>query len=485
MPDIPLIAVAVLAIIAVFVLVAIVYAKNYVKVPPNQVAVFTGRGKQKIVRGGARFKMPVIERVDIMELEPFNVPVSVTGIIAVDGVPVNVDGVGLIKFGSTNDAIATAVERFLTSDRRELQNQVREILAGNMRGIVAQMTVEQLNNNREEFRRSVLQEAGADFQRIGMELDVLTIQNITDSRGYLEALGEKRIAEVKRDAAIGKAHAQRDAQIAEAEAKRQGDTAQAVADTQIAQANRERDLELARIAALVDAERATAAQAGPRAQAEARKAVVVADAEAQRAEEEAQISVEEMRSKRHEQAQRADVIIPAEARKQAAILDADAARQAAIAQAEAAAESRRLAGSAEAEARTVAATAHRAELEASAEGKKADLLAEAEGQRELADALNAYSEAAARLQVLPLLIKQLPEMAAAVAAPMGNIDNMVVIDSGKGGGGITDAVPQLLLKTVAAAQAMGIDIPALLGGALSGPITPPAKDGKTADPSTT
>jgi flotillin len=456
------IAIALIAVFIAIVLLAWLYARNYVKVPPNQVAVFTGRGKQRTVRGGAKFRVPIIERVDKMELEPFNVQVVVQNIIGKDGVRVNVDGVGLIKFGSTDEAIATAVERFLTSNRDELHRQVQEILAGNMRGIVAQMTVEELNNNREGFRQQVLAEAGQDFARIGMELDVLTIQNITDPEGYLDALGRKRIAEVKRDARIGEAEAERDAQIAAAEAKQAGDVAQAAADTAIAQAQRDRDLELARIAALVEAENAIAEQAGPRARAEANKAVVIAEAEAQRAKEESMIAVEAKRAERSEMAQRADVVVPAEAEKQAAVLRADGDKQAAIARAEAQAEARKLEGAAEAEARTAAAVAHQRELEAAAQGLLADLKARAEGQRDQAEALNSFSHIAAMLLMHEALFKAQVEMTKAAAEPLGNIDTLTVFDNGTGNGGLSSlmqATPtQLAMLSDRVKALFGLDI---------------------------
>ncbi|HJS83741.1 MAG TPA: SPFH domain-containing protein [Nitrososphaera sp.] len=460
MPELSVVALGAIAVVAALLLLMLLYARNYIKVPPNEVAVFTGRGRVRTVRGGARFRVPVVERVDKMMLEPFNVTVAVTNIYSVDGVPVNVDGVGLIKFGSSDEALSTAVERFLTSNRNELHNQVQEILAGNMRGIVAQMTVEELNNNREEFRRRVVEDAGSDFKTIGMELDVLTIQNISDPSGYLEALGRKRIAEVHRDAEIGEAEAQRDSRIRSAEANREGQTAQAVADTAIAQANRERDLELARIQALIQAEQARASQAGPQAEAEAHKAVVVAEAAAQAAQTEAQIEVERLRGQRAQEAQQADVVIPAEAAKQAALLQAAAEKATAIAEAEAVAEARRLGGIAEAEARKAAAEAHQTELEAAAAGERARLLAEAEGQEKMAVALSAFNEQAARLSVLPRLIEALPQMAAEVAKPMGNIDNITVIGGGSENGtaGFADTVPLMLARTFASLKSAGLDL---------------------------
>ena len=93
--------IAVAAVVVALFLVTLLYARNYVKVPPNMVAVFTGRGRPKIVRGGARFRVPVLERVDFMSLEPFNIQVSVGNAISSNGVGIAVDVVALIRFGST------------------------------------------------------------------------------------------------------------------------------------------------------------------------------------------------------------------------------------------------------------------------------------------------------------------------------------------------------------------------------------------------
>ncbi|PRC45114.1 flotillin, partial [Mycobacterium sp. ITM-2017-0098] len=118
-----IIIVAAVAALLLFVALPIVYVKNYIKVPPNEVAVFTGRGTPKVVRGGARFRVPGIERVDIMSLEPFNVSINLQNALSNNGVPVNVEAVGLVRIGSSEEAVQTAVQRFLTSDLNELQRQ--------------------------------------------------------------------------------------------------------------------------------------------------------------------------------------------------------------------------------------------------------------------------------------------------------------------------------------------------------------------------
>lgn len=283
----PIIIIAVVVAVIIFIVLPAIYVKNYVKVPPNEVAVFTGRGKPKVVRGGARFKIPGIERVDIMSLEPFNVSINLKNALSNDGVPVNVEAVGLVRIGSADEAVQTAVQRFLTSDLDELQQQINEILAGSLRGITATMTVEDLNSNRDSLARSVVEEAGGDLARIGMEVDVIKIAGISDFNGYLESLGQRRIAEVKRDAAIGTAEAERDSQIQSAKARQAGSVAQAEADTAIASANQKRDVELARLRAQTEAENAEADQAGPLAQATAEKAVGIAREQAEAARVEA------------------------------------------------------------------------------------------------------------------------------------------------------------------------------------------------------
>lgn len=303
---------AAIAAILILVVVPLIYVKNYIKVPPNEVAVFTGRGAPKVVRGGARFRMPGIERVDIMSLEPFNVSINLQNALSNNGVPVNVEAVGLVRIGSADEAVQTAVQRFLTSDLNELQRQINEILAGSLRGITATMTVEDLNSNRDTLARSVVEEAGADLARIGMEVDVLKIAGISDRNGYLESLGQRRIAEVKRDATVGTAEAERDAQIQSAKARQEGSIAQAEADTAIASANQKRDVELARLRAQTEAENAQADQAGPLANARAQKDVGIAIEQAEAARVQARIEVEQRRSEQAQAALQADVIAPAD-----------------------------------------------------------------------------------------------------------------------------------------------------------------------------
>ena len=466
MSTLMIVIIAVVAALLLFVALPLIYVKNYIKVPPNEVAVFTGRGTPKVVRGGARFRMPGIERVDIMSLEPFNVSINLQNALSNNGVPVNVEAVGLVRIGSADEAVQTAVQRFLTSDLNELQRQINEILAGSLRGITATMTVEDLNSNRDTLARSVVEEAGGDLSRIGMEVDVLKIAGISDANDYLKSLGQRRIAEVKRDAAVGTAEAERDAQIQSAKARQEGSVAQAEADTAIATANQRRDVELARLRAQTEAENAQADQAGPLANARAQKDVGIATEQAEAARVQARIEVEQRRSEQATAALQADIIAPAEAQRQADIARAEGQRQASILAAEAKAEAARQAGQAEADARKAAADALRVERQAEADGIKARLVAEAAGKKEIAVALNSYSPEAARLLTLPDVLATVVKATEAAAMPLAEIERLSIIggagDAQDAVGGLLGVSPLAVAKIVEALKSSGIDLPAML-----------------------
>ncbi|ORV41293.1 flotillin [Mycolicibacter engbaekii] len=456
------------AVAALLLLVGLpmIYVRNYVKVPPNEVAVFTGRGQPKVVRGGARFRMPGIERVDIMSLEPFNVSINLQNALSNNGVPVNVEAVGLVRIGSADEAVQTAVQRFLTSNLDDLQRQINDILAGSLRGITATMTVEDLNSNRDTLARSVVEEAGTDLARIGMEVDVLKIAGISDRNGYLESLGQRRIAEVKRDATVGTAEAERDAQIQSAKARQEGAVAQAEADTAIAVANQKRDVELARLRAQTEAENAQADQAGPLAHARAEKDVGIAVEQAEAARVQARIEVEQRRAEQAQAALQADVIAPAEAQRQADVARAEGQRQAAILAAQAQAEAARQAGEAQADARKAAAEALRAERQAEADGFKAKLLAEAEGKKEIANALNSYSAEAARMLMLPDVLTSVVAATQAAAAPLSDIERLSIVggagDAQDALGGLLGISPLGIAKVLETLKASGVDVAAML-----------------------
>jgi flotillin len=474
-------AIAVLLILVVLALLAAFVSRNIIKVPPNMVAILSGRKRRVVdsqtgeerhvgyrpIRGGSAFRIPVYERVDYISLNIISIPLRIEGAYNIEGVPVSVNAVANVKVGGDDYSIGNAIERFLGMTTAEIEEVVHQTMEGHLRSILGTLTVEELNTDRQAFAQRMTAESAQDLARMGIIIDVLTIQQISDTYGYLEALGQKRTAEVKRDADIGRAEADRDARTRAADAQRDASTAEARATALIAEAQRDTDVKKATYQASINAEQARAAQAGPLAQAESQKAVVVAQQQVEVARTEASIQVQEAESRRREReleatvlkqadAEREAIIIAAEGQKRASVLQAEGDQQAIITRAEGQSRESELLGAgegarirqigeAEADAKKAAAAAKRADLLAEAEGTRARLLAEAEGLRaallaeaegkqQLAEALNAYNQGAINLLMYQAFVEELPKMVEAAALPMSQIDRVVLIDGGGGNG---------------------------------------------------
>lgn len=441
-----------------FVLIIGVLIKNYTHVAPDKLGVFYGKRGMRFVSGGATFKVPFIERVSFMPLTPFDIQTTTPDVYSQEYIPVQLDWVALVRFSEDESIRETGARRFLSSsqDLMPIKKAVTEILHGQVRAICATMTVEALNANRDELITKVSTEVIMKLREIGLHLDAFTLQKISDQDGVLNNLGAKKAADAQRDATIAKADADREARERSAAAKQAAETAEAAAEANIAAAQRDRDVKKAEFKAEVDAQNSEAEQAGPRAKALAQRAVVAAEVAVEAEREAQQVMVEEQRILREAKKQHAEVVVPAEAERQAAIARAEGTRAATIAEGEGVAEARKL-----------GAAANQAELVAQAEGTKAGLLAEAEGKKELAEALNAMDEAAMRLQLAPMLIEALPDIVGKAAEPFGNIDNIVMVDSGGDGAGtlgkLGTGVPLAVGTAIQVLKSFGIDVPALIG----------------------
>jgi len=210
-------AIVALLIISVIALMSIVLiVKNMLYVcPPNEVLIFSGRarpvdGKKlgyRIVKGGRTLRVPLIETVDRMDLTNMIIEVSVRGAYARGGIPLAVQGVANIKIPGEEPLIHFALERFLGRSRDQIREIARETLEGNLRGVLATLTPEQVNQDKEAFATKLTEEAEHDLNRIGLVLDTLKIQNVTDDVGYLDAIGRVRSAEVRRRAQVAEAEA--------------------------------------------------------------------------------------------------------------------------------------------------------------------------------------------------------------------------------------------------------------------------------------
>ena len=445
-------------LLALFAAMAL-FARNYIKVPPSEVAIFYGRKQRivddkgnrsvvgfRIVRGGAALLVPVLEKVAYLSLNVMSIPLKIQRAYTKEGVPVTVEAVANVKIAGDDLSLRAASERFLGMTTEQIKGVIFQTLEGHLRAILGTLTVEEINADRQAFAQKMTDEAAVDLKKMGVNIDILTIQQISDEQGYLDALGKKRTAEVKRDAIIGEALAHRDATIKSAQADQEGQTKRYEADVTIAQSLRDKEMRQAEFDASVQSKEAEAQQAGPLATAVARQKVTEQEIRIEQVRKQQEILVQEQEAMRREKELLATVIRPTEAERQAVIVRAEGERRATILRAEG-----------EKEAQIIKAEATQKELEfegageaakiekvgraeasrvlavgeAEAEVIKKKLLSEAEGLQRKAEAWKQFNEAA----VLNMIVEKMPELAQAFATQLAGIDRINIIDMGGGGNG--------------------------------------------------
>ena len=380
-------------------------------VPPNSAAVITGKQRlladgtpigYRTITGGRTLRVPIIEQVEWVSLATLPLEISVSDAYSKGNIPLEVKAVANLKIASSPDAVFNnAVERLLGKTLQEIEALGRETLTGNLRGVLAKLTPEEVNEDRLGFARHLSEEADHDLKKLGLQLDVLKIQHVSDRVGYLKAMGEKATAEAIRDAEIAKAQAQAETAQKQAEATRVAEVANAEASVAIAEAQnllRVRQAELGR---------------------EAETAERVARADAERAEALARTQLELQRVELERTRLQADVVQPAEA-------DRAAAEQRAKADAAPILENGR---------------------------------AQAEALRLLLSEIEKSGEAGLRV----FIAEKLPTLLATALDAMKDvdIDRVTVIDSGSGQG-VANATTQKVNASLAAlhqvAGSMGLDL---------------------------
>ena len=436
----------VLGLIGLFAAMAL-FARNYIKVPPSTVAIFYGRKHTLIDEKGTRVDRRVPRgarrrraagpgaragRVPLAQhhLDSAQNPAAYTK----EGVAVTVEAVANVKIAGDDVSLRGAAERFLGMTADQIKGVIFQTLEGHLRAILGTLTVEEINADRQAFAQKMTDEAAVDLKKMGVNIDILTIQQISDEMGYLDALGKKRTAEVKRDAIIGEAQAQRDATIKSAMADQEGKTKRYEADVAIAQSLRDKESRQAEFDAAVKAKQAEADQAGPLATAVARQKVTEQETKIDQVRKQQEVLVQAQEAQRREQELQATVVKPAEADRQAAILKAEGEKQATVIRAEATQKELEFEGAGEAAKIERIGRAEAARVlavgEAEAEVIKKKLLAEAEGLQKKAEAWKNFNDAA----VLNMVVDKMPELAQAFATQLAGIDKINIIDMGNGAG---------------------------------------------------
>jgi flotillin len=442
-------AIGIFGLLFVFLVLALAYASRYQKVGPNQVLIIAGRKKMftdpitgkpfqrsfRVIRGGGTFIWPVLERVDHLSLELMTIEVVTPNVYTLQGVPVTLDGVAQVKVGSDDVSIITAAEQFLSKAVSEINNVALQTLEGHLRAIVGTMTVEEIYKDRDKFAQRVQEVSALDMKNMGLTIVSFTIKNIHDDQGYLDALGQARIAEVKRDATIGQANAQRDATIQSARARQEGESAKYVAETKIAEAQKSYSVQKAAYDAEVNQKKAEAELAYPLQQNITNQRVKEEEVEIAVVEKRKQIEVQEQEVMRRERELEATIRKPAEAEQFRIRTLADAKKFQLEVEAEGQMAATRNLGVGEADANKARGLAQADIIKAQglnqAEVIQAQGLAEATATSKKAAAWEQYTQAA----ILQQILDKLPALANAIAQPLAQTDKIVVINSGGGEGG--------------------------------------------------
>ena len=403
------------SVVAGLLLIAfIIWAHQYTKAGPNEVLIISGRRARerlgskagyRIVRGGGTFVWPFREQVQRLSLELMQFEVRTGETYSSHGVPMQVDGVCMVKVDPSDEGIVLAAEQFLSRGRDDIVRTAQQAVEGHLRSAVGAHSIEDVYRERAKLTEATKRLAAPDLAKMGLEIVSLTVRQITDKQGYLEALGRPRTAQVKRDAVSG-----------EAEAEREAKAARYTADTAIEESRRDYEIQ-----------KSTFKQ-------EDQKALAQSDLsyDLQRAISQQQVRAQELQVEIVER-EKAIELMEAEVRRRVNELEAEVIEPA------------------KSEARKIESLAEARKEELAAQGSgEADAvrlrgMAEAEAMLAKAEAWGKYSDAA----IADRLLSIMPQLAAAVSEPLSKTDKIVML-GGDGNGGVgAHRVTRDVMKIVA------------------------------------
>jgi len=451
-----------------------ILARMYRKAGPNEALIVYGFRGPRVVKGHGTVIFPMVENCRELSLELMSFDVAPQqDLYTKQGVAVTVEAVAQIKVRSDQPSILTAAEQFLTKTQPQREGLIRLVMEGHLRGIIGQLTVEQIVKEPEMVGERMRATCSEEVSKMGLEVISFTIKEVRDKNEYISNMGRPDVARIKRDAEMATAEAERDTAILRANALRESAVAKAVADqerviaetaSQTRQAEAQRDL---------DIKKAQFSEQSRRQQASADKAyelqtnimlqqVTAEQVKVQQVEKEGQIKVQEAEILRHEKELIATVLKGSEIERQRI-------------ENMAAAEKNRL--TAEAEGRA-AAIRSQGEAEASIIFQKGE--AEAKAMNVKAEAYQEWNQAA----VLDKLLTNMADVVRAMSEPLSKVDHITIVSTGNddaaGVHKITGDMTRIAAQVPALFEALsGVDIKQLMGN-IQGIKTKPAAD-KPAD----
>lgn len=457
----------VIVAVIVVALIVVLFAVGYLKAPPDMAFIISGIKKQsKIVIGKATIRIPFFERLDKLNLRLIPIDVKTSNAVpTADYININVDATVNIKISNEPTKLRLAAENFLNKPTEYIASVAREVLEGNVREIVGKMKLEEMVSDRQKFANLVKENAEPDLAAMGLDIISFNVQNFVDGNEVIENLGIDNIVKIKKAAAIARAESERDIKVAQASADKESNDAAVAAETEIAKKQNELAIKKSELQMDADTKKAMADAAYEIQKEEQRKTIEITTANANIAKQEREIELKQKEVSVKEQALEAEIKKQAEADRYAAQQKADAA----LYQRQKEAEARQFEAQREAEAQKAKAEADRFARQQEAEGIRAvgeaeaaaiaaKGLAEAEAMEKKAEAYAKYNKAA----VAEMMIKVLPDIAAKVAEPLGQIDKITIIGGGEGSNGVDQVagnVPVVMAKVFESMkEATGIDL---------------------------
>ena len=444
---------SVLAVVFVFGM----FAKLYRKAGPNEALVVFGIRGMRIIKGHGSIIIPMVENCRELSLELMSFDVAPQqDLYTKQGVAVTVEAVAQIKVKSDPESILTASEQFLTKTPVQRESLIRLVMEGHLRGIIGQLTVEEIVKQPEMVSDRMRSTCADDMNKMGLEVISFTIKEVRDKNDYISNMGRPDVARIKRDADVATAEAERDTAIKRALAQRESAVARAQADqervlaetlslTKQAEAQRDLDVKKAQYEQTVKTQQAQADKAYEIQTNVMQQQVMVESVKVQQVEKEQQVKVQEAEIARREKELIATVLKPAEVERQRIETLAEAEKQRLTREAEGKAASIREQGEAEAE-----IIFKKGESEAKAMNVKAEAFQE-------------YNQAA----VIDKLITVMPEVVRALATPLNQVDRITVVSTGDGNAAGVNKITGDITKMAAQVPALfeglsGMDIKDLL-----------------------
>jgi flotillin len=419
-------------------------ARLYRKAGPHEALVVYGFRGKRVISGRGTVVLPMIENCHDLSLELMSFDVAPQqDLYTKQGVAVTVEAVAQIKVKSDTESILTAAEQFLTKSDQEREGLIRLVMEGHLRGIIGQLTVEEIVKQPEMVGDRMRATCADDMNKMGLEVISFTIKEVRDKNEYITNMGKPDVARIKRDADVATAEAERDTAIRRAVATREAAVAKAQADqervlaetlSQAKQAEAQRDLEIKK-AQYLEVTKKQQAQADKAYDIQAnimQQQVIAESVRVQQVEKEGQVKVQDAEILRREKELIATVLKQAEIERQRIETLAMAEKQRLMSEAEGQASSIRQQGEAEAEIIF----------------KKGE--AEAKAMNVKAEAYQEYNQAA----VIDKLLTGLPEVVKALASPLANVDRITVVSTGNGDAAGLNKVTGYLTKMAAQVPAL-------------------------------